>query len=818
MIEGTLIWNGKLLQVRYKSKKGKDTTVNPKQDVLSSFILKKLKESPTDLHEQPVEVELGANGQPSQICFRGEAEMQTEVKETGDFHNPYNFIPALPRQGRVTGTELGDRYPVGHHAYLPEYWSGTITVRLTTITPLLIPDAGRLELGDNPEHKIFPLRVLDGKPYLSPTSIKGMLRSNYEAITNSRLSVFTGHEDRLAYRIPTDNSKRIYPAVVIQQNNGKKALKILEAPDVLGDVGRLPRYKKNPSSTEQDKGESSMGLTYHRTRDIPQSGDPVWVRLNPDEHYARELPRSIRDNLGEQILNNVVTQIHYREDGSDSPEGEDWRKGWVYISGANINGKIYERIFLEPQDNQRSPEITIGETLEKLWKELILNYQKTHEKAIEKRRREGKSPEDYLGRDPGQTAYSKHIYTPEAQDLSVGTFCYVELNQKPNSSSLNTSNIIALSPVTISRRLYNFPPDNFLDQSLKPAQSMAELSPADRVFGWVQQRQQHSDESQGSYKGQFRIHKVQCETLAEEAIQAFDAPLPLAILGAPKPEQARFYLAKDQQGTPLVDGTMKEQGYKETAQSLRGRKVYPHHGGLPEGYWERPWQDRTQEADNGYYQEYRRPKKKNSQGQKEEQRDSQNRSVLAWVKPGTEFSLQVDVINLSDVELGALLYLLQLPSENYHRLGGGKPLGFGSVQLGIVATSLRRGIDWQAFYQALLPLPDQEIDLATLISTFKTAVESAYGGKFEKLSFIQAFMQAAKGFNNPIHYPRVTKQPDPEGEAFKWFVQNEQGIAADKRKNLPKQDGKRLALPSLISGDGLPLNPTTEREQTPKRR
>ncbi len=29
MIEGTLIWNGKLLQVRYTSKKGNDTTVNP---------------------------------------------------------------------------------------------------------------------------------------------------------------------------------------------------------------------------------------------------------------------------------------------------------------------------------------------------------------------------------------------------------------------------------------------------------------------------------------------------------------------------------------------------------------------------------------------------------------------------------------------------------------------------------------------------------------------------------------------------------------------------------------------------------------------
>jgi CRISPR-associated protein (TIGR03986 family) len=818
MIEGKLVWNGKLLQVRYKSKKGKDTTGSPKQEVLSSLIRQKLEENPSGLHEQPVEIQLGANGQPAQICLKGESEATAEVKETGDFHNPYNFVPALPRQGKVVGTELGDLSPVGHYAYLPNYWSGTITVRLKTATPLLIPDAGRLAVGDNPEHKIFPLRMLDGKPYLSPTSIKGILRSAYEAVTNSRLSVFTGHEDRLAYRVPTDNSKRIYPAIVIQQDEGKRVLKILEAPDVLGDVGRLPRYKKNPASTERDKGASSMSLTYYGTRNIPKSGDPVWVRLNPGNQYDKELPRNIRDNLpGEQILNNVVTLIHLHRNGSEPPVGEDWRKGWVYISGANINGKIYERIFLEPENHQNSPQIVINQAIDKLWRELIHNYQKTHEKAIKKREQEGISLEDYLGKEPGQTGYSKHIYTAEAKELTPGTFCYVELKRQPNSSSLNANDVVALSPVTISRRLYQLPPKEFLDQSLKPAQTLDELSPADRVFGWVKQKQEDSVNNQGSYKGQLRIHEVKCETPEKDAIQPFDAPLPLAILGAPKPEQARFYLAKDKQGAPLADKTPKEQGYQEISQGLRGRKVYPHHRSLPEGYWERPWQDRTQELKNGHYQEYRRPKKKTSRGEKEEQRDSQNRSVLAWVKSGTEFSLKIDVINLSDIELGALLYLLQLPSEHYHRLGAGKPLGFGSVRLEIVATSLRRGTDWQEFYQSLLPLPEQKIDLEEFITAFKTAVESAgYGNKFEKVPFIEAFMQAAKGFNNPIHYPRITPQPEPEGEAFKWFVQNEQGIPADRQRGTPRRDGKRLALSRLVSGDGLPLNPTNEQNQPPQ--
>ncbi|NJM47654.1 MAG: hypothetical protein HC860_17045 [Alkalinema sp. RU_4_3] len=116
------------------------------------------------------------------------------------FHNPYNFVPALPRG---TSGELGDREPVGHHAYLCNYWSGSISIKLKTKTPLLISDT--LKPGDEADngHKTYDLRMIDGKPYLSPTSIKGMLRAAYEAVTNSRLSVFVGHDDRLAYRMST---------------------------------------------------------------------------------------------------------------------------------------------------------------------------------------------------------------------------------------------------------------------------------------------------------------------------------------------------------------------------------------------------------------------------------------------------------------------------------------------------------------------------------------------------------------------------------------------------------------------------------------
>jgi hypothetical protein len=135
-----------------------------------------------------------ATARPTQTS--ASSRPSTNNTPIGDFHNPYNFVPALPRNTEsVKHSELGDRTPTGHGYYQEGYWSGKISVNLTTVTPLLIPDAAKAT-GD--EHKIYPIRLgLDGKPYLPPTSVKGMLRSAYEAVTNSRLSIWSRHSIHL---------------------------------------------------------------------------------------------------------------------------------------------------------------------------------------------------------------------------------------------------------------------------------------------------------------------------------------------------------------------------------------------------------------------------------------------------------------------------------------------------------------------------------------------------------------------------------------------------------------------------------------------
>ncbi len=758
------------LRVTFPTKKGgmSNPTLIPKDQLHPELI----KKAVAELNQLDIELEL-EGGQPRRIRAVGAtwseplaAQNDTEQEgEMGDFHNPYNFIPAPPR--KIDHPDLGDRSPVSHGVYHSDRWSGHITITLRTVTPLLIPDAARaLPVQGAVDHKSYPIRIdANDKPYLPPTSIKGMLRSAYEAVTNSRLSVFKGHNEKLVYRMVAKEIGLI-PARVERNKNDTLKLHLMQ-------VVKLPRY---PSALRYN---STAETSSHSNRPIsraelnmrtPQHGDPVWVK-----HNAKK----------------VVTDIQKRNLESSDPPDYDWKEGWVWVANQNIEGKKYERVFIESDDD--IDDIQIDANIEAMWKDLIQNYknEKLNIKGLKKRHAENVDYSAYLDRKPAEPAFSRHIYEPDSEKLQEGTLCYVELD--------SNEEVKALLPVTLSRHFYQKSPEDLLDEHLKPSTGIDKLSPADRVFGWVRQnKDEKTSSANGAYKGQLRIGQAICQR--NDAVENFgDVGFPLAILGQPQPQQARFYAAKDKSGNPFAENTNKDDTYHDSSQGLRGRKVYPHHKDLPETYWDDP----TINAG----QEYRRPEFiKDGQ---DKTRDDQNRSIQAWVKRQTEFKFSIDVTNLSSVELGALLWLLSLPDNHYHRLGGGKPLGFGSIRLDInwQETDLRLGDEWRNFYLSLVdtPKPHQNLEQVLqqqCVQAFQTEAKQAYSSpNFEQIPFIAAFIQSAKGFddNLPIHYPRLEANPQPEGKSFEWFVGNESAAKKD--------GGRKVSLPKLVSDRGLPRNP-----------
>ena len=379
-------------------------------------------------------------------------------------------------------------------------------------------------------------------------------------------------------------------------------------------------------------------------------------------------------------------------------------------------------------------------------------------------------------------------------------------------------------------------PADILDSSLKPAQSMNQLSPADRLFGWTPQ-------GQGKDRGYKSRLRVVCENIVGEnavsednkkskndkqqgIIQHFkdDGTLPLTILSKPKPSYVYFYVGKNKQGESQRNGLTKEQAGYKANKGLRGRKQYWHHRGLEEDkqkqdYWKASVEDRTQVKRKERYQEYRRPDKcpddQNPKGW--QQKDGQNRSITGWIKPGVEFKASLYVQNLRREEVGALLWLLTLhqhyKEDHYFRLGYGKPLGFGSVKMEVDLTDpdcingclpLANGEDWKAYYATF---DADTVSLAKLapnqqkecIQDFQFAMKGAYEQpNFDDLPFISGFLQVLRGPKSdaPIHYPRKTSEPNPDGGSFNWFRANDDG------------KGLKLSLPEVTAAEGLPSNPS----------
>ena len=813
------------------------------------------------------------------------------------FHNPYTFVPTPPRPSNGFA---GDFNPLKHgldHASLKDgLWTGYIPIKLTTVTPLIL-------IKSDDEDRSTNAHQTDVLDYLPESSLRGMLRSAYEVVTNSRYGCFS-NDDRLAYRMDTDAALKLIPAVI---ENGNK-------PGTL--KARL--YPGTSFATDGGpNGARELGATYaamltrysDRVRQsqcaanyTPETGDEVWAEIVLCQHevsqrnqnyYSNDYrfwkvvmvwpkagnPHAPAPTGGTPWYSNSQTPNRGRRQSYYAPIGPEDRRvveGRVFITNENMGNKHDERIFFNPQSDTFDLD-----DLKEAWRMRIQSYRDAHTKAElferEDHHHNNVKPWEKIGNNPGKTAWSPHLYQDghhkdrwgrdvhDSLILQEGDMVYARC--KFDKKTGDVTGITDLFPVMISRELYADSPADLLDCSLKPAKVRNELSPADRLFGWVPQEQ--GDDS--GYKSRIRV--VCDDGPRPDIVQRFDGDtLPLTILGQPKPAQGRFYVANNKGGPQHGDNKVAAGYDASQGKSLRGRKQYWHHKGLEaeltedkqaECYWQPSTEDRTQVKRKGRYQEYRRPNDEDGNPQ----RDSQNRSIKGWIKPGTEFRVSLYVQNLQPEEVGALLWLLSLPEKHYFKLGYGKPLGFGSVTMEIDKARLKNGClplgtgeDWKGYYADLNACLPATLDVDTqcaCIQKFQDSMVDAYDPiqannavdvesddkkstnlsfsdqlesiqsqrpttpenqaqlieqRFVKLSFIEGFKQVLKGPNSeyPIHYPRRNSKPNPEGKNYEWFMDNENGREYH-------EDGKKIALPAVTDKDGFPYNPSKPRQRRGRR-
>lgn len=666
---------------------------------------------------------------------------------TRDFRNPKNFV-ATPRRP-IPGTTMGDLGPDTmrwHDRAHPGRYTGTIKVKATALTDLLISDSPR-RLVDKVNHQTHPLRMSGDRALVPATTLKGAIRSAIEATTNSRMAVFTATQ-RLGSRVQADGSQLIPGR--IEKVGESLMLRLLPGATPLGPTTRTTlmhaawmdmaaatgKHQKKVSATITLWEHQRNGRTFkvYRASTVTCEGQELSTVLVPRGSFA---------NVG----------------------GNDLKiEGWICATGNVARGKHDERIFFDTEQT-RTPQLPISDELARQWSELLADYRRANEKAVSK---DSKSPGGNWG---------KHVTDKSLGQLTDGMLLYVRLQMENGVPTVR-----GLYPVQLSRELDEMAPFDLLDQALRPAVNVHQLSPTDVLFGWVSQ----TKTSPAAIRGRVAIDDAFVDKKHIET-----GSRTLAILSSPKPHQARFYLGLERPGdqvtVPFPDGAAKTDVRYNDKKTQQQVGDYPAH--LPKRLRGRAI--------------YLRHSKVNIEESSRKDKDDQNRTVTGWVKKDATFEFEVHVDDITLWELGALLFVLNGEADECDlNLGYGKPLGFGSISLSANCEGLRTTeqltswlLDAAADYE-----PSTQSAPSSLLhdagEAFTTESAQAFGRPFEDLPHIVAWRAARRISDLPVRYPRESERVDPAGKNFVWFTRNERTRGAEPVHG--------LSLPDLRNDVGLP--------------
>lgn len=687
------------------------------------------------------------------------------------FLNPYNFVRFLGKP-RPENHVLGNCPPPPHDRYVG--LTGRITCTVEAVTPLFISDSHAIR-GKDGEHRTYRFFQLDGKPALPASSLRGMVRSVFETVTNSCFAVFQKDDFPLEHR-PGHLPGGIVPARVAKIVEDGAWLEILDARENIPfGIGSGPSLM--PSAHVKAYEPRVIFKEGKEEKSYNDEKLPDWVRERLKNTWTPirvaalikkgPIPHKSRPFRFFEVEQMVPVE---NETALQSPHANlEKIYGWLYITGPNIENKHDERLFFRWDDKQANPP-QLEDIPESARVKVSIDVLAEFEHHIR----------GYFGRleskvkDPGNQRWpvsKKDVPQPSLfvrEDFRVqkGQLVYAIIQK----DTVQDDKVVALRPVCIPRLRYENTRQELLPNHLKERCSNIEkLCPACRVFGWVREgAQEINTDELTAYAGRLRFSHG---TLTTNNIEKFPETT-LAILSTPKPTATPFYLIDaNGQPNPQVD-------YNDSNAKLRGHKFYRHHGNQLS------------------QQEYKRAG---------DIKDDQNRTVVGTVKPGASFKFTIDFENLAPLELGALFYALELEEGMFHRLGYAKPLGFGSVKVTVKEVCI---IDWEERLRNVEPGADwgRLENWAEYKAKFLQEIRNLYGEDYD--NFVLADLRALLGEppELPIHYPRSQEAPDPDGKNYEWFVGNKRRINARKRdkSNLPAPCALPLATEER-RGKGLPL-------------
>jgi CRISPR-associated protein (TIGR03986 family) len=718
------------------------------------------------------------------------------------FHNPYHFVP-VPSGDSVDSCKRAefeggaiphlthDRYPKKEGSY-----SGRIICRMETKTPIFI--GGKHEDGSR---TIPPFEITSGVPAIPASTLRGLISSMAEAVSNSALRVL---EDRPFSR--RMEMREALKAIGIMEKDGKTnrlMLRPLVMPslrcDVTGGNARLGEYagiftkpalrvyldgyrrkpgsnpperqkadflaSKNPKSYSADNkefwymqlGTSSLGSG---TNPVVTCSNPRIKTIpgrngKPDTHFLNGQSPNV--TIGTQDV--IIDQATYDKLDPDPAVRKAFTKGILRFLGLGAGdcrakdipeGKKHE-IFI-PYDPASPPAmlLDVTEALERF-----------HELAKTRTDIDPSSPFELEGsrRNPSG---SGEIH------LREGDLVFFDIQAGSKVKELAISSIWRK---WIDGSCHEF--FKKISPELLPFNpSRRIITIAEQMFGFVEERKSEMEDKKKEEKASLAFKsRVRFSNGIIDGVPEDGCYLPeedtLKILDSPKPPSPSMYFTrKDREGNAVYIPKFPKDGTALTCSTDRpkGRKMYLHH---KDATANKPW--------------------KTAPGQEDIHADQ--KSKIKPIRDGLSFYFHIDFDNLTKNELSLLCYALVPNKDFMHKIGMGKPIGLGSVKIhpeGIFFINRERrysaaGFEKDRYHNAWTNgnhgnWPQDRYDIEK---------ESASSGGIQPIEQWAAEFPVAPEIGKAIellgsvpekevHYPRV-QGGDAEEKLFQWFVANDIG-------------------------------------------
>lgn len=632
--------------------------------------------------------------------------------KTTEFLNPYNFVRSIPKNSDTHKIKFFSKMgPVSHGLY--EGVTGYLKCKIVAETPLFISSGTPYYEPSNPKHPIYNFLTLNGDEIIPGSALRGMLRSNYETITNSCYSIFD--DKKYSRRMTTTDNKKgeIYPAQVIADEDGYKVIlykgrKVKKENErdyqFLQPAAWIKMYepiKKDKSTIESKEEVKKRG--YIDTVNFI-NGSTAWAVLKPMSRtkVSKNDKRSSLSwwNVQEKLFDTEENALSY------SRQQKDYNliveKGIVCITGQNMDNKHDEKFFFGEKSEHRLMESVIKE-----YESILKDYKERHAEDIKDEIRK----EVLIINNKKYPALSHYFWRNEK--MTSGDLVYARVNG---------DKITEIVPVQLSRKLYENSTGELLDKDLHRCTEYKKLCPACRLFGWTKDNAENGDERiTTSYASRLQVSNAKCtQKILVEGSKT------LGELSNPKPTTTFFYLKPKEEKDSAVF-ISKESGYKSGNQEIRGRKYYYHHTDF---MW------------------------------RESLKTIRNRTINGVMDRKSEFEFDIYFNNLSEEELGGLIWSIELEEGMYNRIGYGKPLGLGSIKINVLEC---KKYNFNTRYSSLDASGEITINIQEVIKKFKKLFED-----FDEVVSIKdlKILLSNNHVNVPIHYPMVNGKND---ENFKWF-------------------------------------------------